>query len=97
MVRIAFLEIYNEKISDLMVGHFKNKILCLMVLYNVLQEPNKENLRIREDGTGGVCVEGQSEHVVRNTEDILQFLRRGAHLRTTASTKMNKVLQVSSH
>ena len=62
--------------------------------YTVLQEPNKDNLRIREDGTGGVCVEGLSEHVVRNTEDILQFLRRGAHLRTTASTKMNKVLQV---
>ena len=48
-------------------------------------------MRIREDGAGGVYVEGLSEHVVRSTEEIMQLLREGAHLRTTASTKMNKV------
>ena len=53
---------------------------------------NRENLKIRDDGTGGVCVEGLSEHVVRTSDELLLFLRRGAHLRTTASTKMNKVV-----
>ena len=48
-------------------------------------------MRIREDGAGGVFVEGLSEHVVRSTGEIMQLLREGAHLRTTASTKMNKV------
>ena len=58
---------------------------------NHLQDPSRENLRIREDGAGGVFVEGLSERVVRNTEGIMKLLRDGAHLRTTASTKMNKV------
>lgn len=55
------------------------------------QDPSRDNLRIREDGVGGVFVEGLSEHIVRNTGEIMQLLREGAHLRTTASTRMNKV------
>ncbi len=54
------------------------------------QEPSRENLKIREDGVGGVFVEGLSEHVVRNTREILGLLSEGAHLRTTAITRMNK-------
>ena len=41
-------------------------------------------------------MEGLSEHVVRSTEEIMQLLREGAHLRTTASTRMNKVGLVMS-
>lgn len=59
-----------------------------------MQDPNRENLRVREDGVGGMFVEGLSEHVVRNTGEVMQLLREGAHLRTTASTKMNKVVKV---
>ncbi len=40
---------------------------------------------------GGVFVENLSEHVVRNTAGIMSLLREGARLRTTATTKMNKV------
>lgn len=89
LVRTAFLEIYNEKISDLMVGI--TYLQELRVQFTYLQDPSRDNLRIREDGAGGVFVEGLSEHVVRSTEEIMQLLREGAHLRTTASTKMNKV------
>ena len=38
-------------------------------------------------------MEGLSEHVVRNTNEVISLLRKGAHLRTTATTKMNKVGQ----
>ena len=47
-------------------------------------------MRIREDGVGGVFIEGLSEHVVRNTGGIMSLLREGTRLRTTAMTKMNK-------
>lgn len=60
------------------------------------QAPGRENLRIREDGLGGVYVENLSEHVVRNTAGIMSLLRDGARLRTTATTKMNKVTGRSS-
>ncbi|XP_064386094.1 uncharacterized protein LOC135334732 isoform X2 [Halichondria panicea] len=71
LVRTSYMEIYNEKLLDLMA-------------------PSRDNLRIREDGVGGVFVENLSEHVVRNTAGIMSLLREGARLRTTATTKMNK-------
>ncbi len=46
---------------------------------------------MREDGVGGVYVESLSEHVVRNTAEVMRLLQIGAHLRITAMTKMNKV------
>lgn len=42
---------------------------------------------------GGVFIETLSEHVVRNTAGIMSLLHEGARLRTTGSTKMNKVLE----
>lgn len=40
---------------------------------------------------GGVYIENLSEHVVRNTTGIMSLLREGSRLRTTGSTRMNKV------
>lgn len=57
-----------------------------------VQDPSRENLRLREDGSGGVYVEGLSEHVVRSTSEIKRHLREGSHARTTAETRMNKVV-----
>lgn len=55
------------------------------------QDPRKESLKIREDGVGGVYVDNLSEHVVRNTAEVMRLLQIGAQLRVTAMTKMNKV------
>lgn len=71
LVRTSFLEIYNERISDLM-------------------DSSRDNLRVREDGVGGVFVEGLSERVVRNTDEIIALLNEGSQLRSTAVTRMNK-------
>jgi hypothetical protein len=56
-----------------------------------MKDPSRDNLRIREDGVGGVYVDGLSEHVVRSTEEILKLIHNGALLRKTAATKMNVV------
>ncbi len=60
------------------------------------QDPSRENLRIREDGVGGVFVEGLSEQVVRNTGEILARLTEGSQLRTTAATKSNRASHICS-
>jgi hypothetical protein len=54
------------------------------------KEPSRENLRIREDGGGGVFVEALSEHVVRDAEEIMTLIKRGTRLRATNVTRMNK-------
>eukprot|EP01137_Pigoraptor_chileana_P025291 Opistho-2@94559 len=70
LVRISFLEVYNERVYDLLV-------------------PTGENLRVREDAKRGVYVEGLSEHIVRNPEDIHDLMRRGSAVRATGCTKAN--------
>lgn len=55
------------------------------------QDPQRENLKIREDGGGGVFVDFLSEHVVRHTDEVMQLIQEGARLRTTSTTRMNKV------
>ncbi|KAL5506186.1 hypothetical protein EMCRGX_G007780 [Ephydatia muelleri] len=71
LVRVSFLQIYNEKLSDLL-------------------DQKRDNLKLREDGLGGVYIESLSEHVVRNTDEILHLVKLGSHQRTTAATKSNK-------
>ena len=41
-------------------------------------------------------MEGLSEHVVRSTEEIKSLMKKGSYLRTTAATKMNKVVKHGS-
>jgi kinesin family protein 3/17 len=54
------------------------------------QDPHRENLKIREDGSGGVFVDHLSEHVVCDTEEVMKLIQDGAQLRTTSKTRMNK-------
>eukprot|EP00118_Oscarella_pearsei_P004764 m.20793 g.20793 ORF g.20793 m.20793 type:complete len:1170 (+) comp28085_c0_seq1:96-3605(+) len=72
LVRVSYLEIYNERISDLI-------------------DPSRKDLRVREDGEGGVYVESLSEHVVRDVAGVQQLMKKGGALRTTDSTRMNLV------
>ena len=60
--------------------------VCLLT-----QAPSRENLKIREDGGGGVFVESLSDHIVRDTEEIMALVQQGSHLRMTNATRMNKV------
>ena len=82
---IVRVRIQETKIKSV---HFHH---CHEVNISGIQDPSRENLKIREDGLGGVYVEGLSEHVALNTDGVISLLRKGAHLRTTATTKMNKV------
>ena len=42
---------------------------------------------------GGFYVDCLSEHIVRNTSEVMKLLQRGTQQRTTAMTKMNKVFK----
>ena len=37
-------------------------------------------------------MEGLSEHILKNPEDVKALLRKGSQVRVTAETRMNKVL-----
>ncbi|CAK1540289.1 unnamed protein product [Leptosia nina] len=74
-VQAQFIELYNEDIVDLL---------------DPAKDPYaKSNLRITEDGVGGVKIVGASIRAVRGSKEALGALRAGALARTTAATNMN--------
>ncbi|CAG4954104.1 unnamed protein product [Colias eurytheme] len=74
-VTAQFIELYNEDIVDLL---------------DPAKDPYaKSNLRITEDGCGGVRIVGASIRAVRGIKEALGALRAGALARTTAATNMN--------
>lgn len=74
-VSCTYLEIYNEKLRDLLVGSGKEQ----------------SNLDVRKHPQHGVCVPGLTEKVVSCFADIDALLTAGQDLRQVAATAMNAV------
>ncbi|XP_051532396.1 kinesin-like protein KIF21B isoform X5 [Myxocyprinus asiaticus] len=77
-VSAQFLELYNEEILD---------------LFDSTRDPEargrKSNIKIHEDGSGGIYTTGVTSRLVSSEDELLQCLKLGALSRTTASTQMN--------
>ena len=73
-MQVSYLEIYNETILDLLCEPSKRK---------------QSNLRIRENETGNVFVEGLEEAVVSSPEEVINLMRRGEKNRHYGETNMN--------
>jgi hypothetical protein len=73
-VEVSYLEIYNEKIYDLL-SDYKNS--------------NKKILRVREHPQTGPYVEDLTIHVVNTFEELMDLLFSGKRRRATASTAAN--------
>jgi len=71
IVKVSFVEIYMERIRDLL-------------------DPKSLNLRIREDKTKGVSIEGAQEVYVASAKELLKVVAKGAAARAIASTRMNQ-------
>eukprot|EP01105_Mastigella_eilhardi_P017245 TRINITY_DN3966_c0_g1_i1.p1 TRINITY_DN3966_c0_g1~~TRINITY_DN3966_c0_g1_i1.p1 ORF type:complete len:1352 (+),score=414.45 TRINITY_DN3966_c0_g1_i1:390-4058(+) len=71
MVKASYLEIYLEKIRDLLDG-------------------KKDNLKVHEDKTKGVYVDGQTEIYVSNMNEVMDVLKIGQSNRSIAETSMNQ-------
>lgn len=73
MVRVSFLEIYNERIRDLLADG----------------PNQKQDLAIKGVTDRGVEIRDLSEHLVKNKDDCIALLRKGNKNRESASTAMN--------
>lgn len=71
--QVSYLEIYNERVRDLLNNHSNDG----------------HGLRVREHKVLGPYVEDLSQHPVSDYEAIQECIIKGNQLRTTASTNMN--------
>ncbi|KAK1300158.1 hypothetical protein QJS10_CPB13g01540 [Acorus calamus] len=81
-VKVTFLELYNEEITDLLGHEEISKV--------ILEEKQKKTLPLMEDGKGGVLVRGLEEEIVTSANEIFTLLERGSSKRRTAETLLNK-------
>jgi hypothetical protein len=80
LVRVSFLQIYNERITDLLSTESISSSSAA----------KQADLKIREDAVGGVFVRGLSEHIVKGPSEVIDLLQLGSIVRATASTRMNQ-------
>ncbi|XP_069117380.1 kinesin-like protein KIF16B isoform X2 [Argopecten irradians] len=72
---VSYLEIYNEKVRDLLKHSSASKPM--------------HSLRVREHPKLGPYVQDLSKHTVCDYDDIKALMDRGNSIRTTAATNMN--------
>ncbi|RUS86561.1 hypothetical protein EGW08_005700 [Elysia chlorotica] len=75
-VKVSYLEIYNERVRDLLKQSNNNT-------------KSTHNLRVREHPSDGPYVQDLSKHTVIDYEAIANLMSKGNTNRTTASTNMN--------
>ncbi|XP_052039274.1 stAR-related lipid transfer protein 9 isoform X2 [Apodemus sylvaticus] len=74
-IKVSFLEIYNERVRDLLKQSNQNK---------------SYTLRVREHPEMGPYVQGLSQHVVTNYQQVIQLLEAGIANRITAATHVHE-------
>ncbi|KAH0548144.1 hypothetical protein GP486_008127, partial [Trichoglossum hirsutum] len=80
LLRVSYLEIYNEKIYDLLTPPVGG------------MGPNpgqQEEIKLREDSKRGVYATPLKEEIVQSPTQLLRVIARGDHQRRTGSTQYN--------
>ena len=81
LLRVSYLEIYNEKIHDLLsLPTFGG---------NGMGSMQQEEIRLREDSRGGVYATPLKEEIVQSPTQLLRVIARGDAARRTSSTQYN--------
>ncbi|XP_068667950.1 kinesin-like protein KIN-5D [Aristolochia californica] len=80
-MKVTFLELYNEEITDLLAPEETSKFV---------DDKSKKPIALMEDGKGGVFVRGLEEENVTTANEIYKILDKGSAKRRTAETLLNK-------
>ncbi|KAL4866407.1 hypothetical protein BDV12DRAFT_136429 [Aspergillus spectabilis] len=77
LLRVSYLEIYNEKIHDLLSAS------------TGAAATQQEEIKLREDSKRGVYATPLKEEIVQSPTQLLRVIARGDHARRTGSTQFN--------
>ncbi|KAI5466376.1 kinesin motor domain-containing protein [Mariannaea sp. PMI_226] len=80
LLRVSYLEIYNEKIHDL---------LSMPTASGIGGNTQQDEIKLREDSKRGVYATPLKEEIVQSPTQLLRVIARGDQARRTASTQFN--------
>lgn len=80
LLRVSYLEIYNEKIHDL---------LSMPTGSGIGGTAQQDEIKLREDSKRGVYATPLKEEIVQSPTQLLRVIARGDQARRTASTQFN--------
>jgi centromeric protein E len=80
LLRVSYLEIYNEKIHDLLSAPVANALG---------QPAQQEEIKLREDPKRGVYATPLKEEIVQSPTQLLRVIARGDQARRVAGTQYN--------
>ncbi|KZF26874.1 kinesin-domain-containing protein [Xylona heveae TC161] len=81
LLRVSYLEIYNEKIHDLLAASSTNGAAVGI--------NSQEEIKLREDSKRGVYATPLKEEIVQSPTQLLRVIGRGDMARRTGSTQFN--------
>jgi len=81
LLRVSYLEIYNERINDLLSAQPTGK--------NGQPEAPQEEIKLREDAKRGVYATPLKEEIVQSPTQLLRVIARGDMARRVAGTQFN--------
>ena len=93
LLRVSFMEIYNEVINDLLASPQRSQPHMTTSTTSLLQNPaapQASAIRIFESKNEGVIVRGLKEEIVTCPEQVFALLAAGERRRQTGGTAMNK-------
>ncbi|RAL15687.1 putative kinesin family protein (KipA) [Aspergillus homomorphus CBS 101889] len=79
LLRVSYLEIYNERINDLLSAQVSG----------APSAAQQEEIKLREDSKRGVYATPLKEEIVQSPTQLLRVIARGDHARRTGSTQYN--------
>lgn len=82
LLRVSYLEIYNEKIYDLLSPPTATGV-------GGPGAPQQEEIKLREDSKRGVYAAPLKEEIVQSPTQLLRVIARGDQARRTSSTQFN--------
>ncbi|KAI9819031.1 MAG: hypothetical protein M1832_004073 [Thelocarpon impressellum] len=82
LLRVSYLEIYNEKIHDLLSAPTGSGL-------GGPGAGQQEEIKLREDSKRGVYASPLREEIVQSPTQLLRVIARGDHARRTSSTQYN--------
>lgn len=86
VVKVSYLEIYLERIRDLLARKIFRALCCESMTNATLLSAQNDNLQVHEEKSRGVYVKNLSDYYVSSAREVYEIMRQGGAARVVTST-----------